>query len=1120
MSTSTELFSDIAEALKSRTDIRTCYSRLNDVFLRILSEKSAELSADFSNPYSRVMGVCRHASIDFRYADAFRRNAFLVLHHRPEAPADEQALLLDAARLCHFVRQLFDCPLPEGLAFLPQSAAYAPTYHAAEATAKLRAVVTTMLPDGFRCTSEQGELVVRVPRLERTLRVLTEGAAVNLVDVTFNEEGECTPRLVVLEPDYLVDVSSLTAAMKDYGATAENYLLSMLAPAPETEFILLGNAANDFMDELVNTTADLRDDAAMARLYAEVLARHFAEYRLAYACPPQPLSADFPRRLRQAFENIRASVAKRFGTESIHLSREDVVLEPSFICETLGLRGRFDVMNLDHHSLLELKSGRARELGPSYVRPQAAHVAQMSLYQEILHYNFSMPRRDLRGFLFYSRYPMFYDERLAIDAVTAVLELRNEIVALEGRLREGQAEEVVAALTPERLNAAGLHSFFWERYLEPELKQLCRPLATMPPLEKAYFCAFLTFLEREKFLGKTTDNRPDSTRGLASTWLTDADTKFATGDILPRLRIKETGGDGGTEYVTFDLPDYGADFIANFSMGEMVQCYRCNATGDNVTNQQLIRGYIEHLDVKTLRLRLTYKQRNAKVFPPESLYAVEHDASDAPFSRSVRGLYALLTAPDARRALLLGRRLPEVDEGAPGVLGQYNPAAADIVRRVKQSADYFLLVGPPGTGKTSVALRAMVCEHLLEEKARPTGTGLLLTAYTNRAVDEICGMLENLMAERADLNLDYLRIGVEQTCGADYRPHLVENALADCTTRVAVRERMREIPIVVGTVFTLSAHTEIFRLRPFNAIIDEASQVLEPQLLPLLCARGADGGSGVRRFVMIGDHKQLPAVVLQPEWRTKVTDPLLTAIGLTDLRNSLFQRLHGLQENGGERRVIGMLDHQGRMHPDICRFVNEAFYDRRLFPVPLKHQEGTLDFTAPIGPWERFAASTRMGFVDIRPATPPANNKANAAEAEAVARLVVALEALNRRCGTAFSVAKSVGIIVPFRNQIATVRNALRRRGVEGCEDVTIDTVECYQGSQRDVIIFSTTVSRPYQMDLLSVTCAVGSVDVDRKLNVAVTRARIQFFMVGNEALLSRNAIYRRLIAACTKMPA
>jgi superfamily I DNA and/or RNA helicase len=143
--------------------------------------------------------------------------------------------------------------------------------------------------------------------------------------------------------------------------------------------------------------------------------------------------------------------------------------------------------------------------------------------------------------------------------------------------------------------------------------------------------------------------------------------------------------------------------------------------------------------------------------------------------------------------------------------------------------------------------------------------------------------------------------------------------------------------------------------------------------------------------------------------------------------------------------------------------------------------------------------------------------KANKAEAEVVANIVAALVDLNERSGTPLVLPKHLGIIVPFRNQISMVRASLRTRGIPDVDNITIDTVECFQGSQRDYIIFTTTISQPYQLGILSVEQEVGRCVVDRKLNVAITRARKQFFMVGNKHILERSPLYARLIKSCTQ---
>ena len=593
----------------------------------------------------------------------------------------------------------------------------------------------------------------------------------------------------------------------------------------------------------------------------------------------------------------------------------------------------------------------------------------------------------------------------------------------------------------------------------------------------------------------------------------DEAVKNLSGDMLAGLRPEPTEAAGRVESVAMRLPEGVDGGCANFSPGEMVLFYEEGGAGaPNATTRQLYRGYIESIGGDRITMRLPYDQP-AALFAPDSTFRMEHDYSDAPFSQAYCNLFSLLTAPEHRRALLLGERQPQADT-AIELHGTYPPHLADVLLRARQAKDYFLLVGPPGTGKTNVALRALVTEFIEDRRRGLLRHGnLLLTAYTNRAVDEICGMLESLAKVYPEAA--YIRIGAEQTCAEPYRPRLFSNLAASAANRRAVSSRLDHTYIYIGTLTTLTGTPQLFRIKQFDcALFDEASQILEPQALGLLCAKTETGECAIEKFILIGDHKQLPAVVLSPAAQTAVRDPQLNDIGLLDTADSLFERLHRLQTHRGDGRFVGLLNRQGRMHPDIADFVNRKFYGGELRPVPLPHQKETALPAPGAEPLEQFAASTRLGFIDIVPDAPPQNNKANEAEADMVARLVQALIALYGRNGREIEPAESVGIIVPFRSQIACVRSRLQQAGIRGAEQITVDTVECYQGSQRDFIIFSTTISRPYQLDVLSSVQRIGGADIDRKLNVAITRARRAFFMVGNRKILEGSAIYKELIAA------
>ena len=106
------------------------------------------------------------------------------------------------------------------------------------------------------------------------------------------------------------------------------------------------------------------------------------------------------------------------------------------------------------------------------------------------------------------------------------------------------------------------------------------------------------------------------------------------------------------------------------------------------------------------------------------------------------------------------------------------------------------------------------------------------------------------------------------------------------------------------------------------------------------------GGEAIGKFILIGDHKQLPAVVQQSDTEVLVEDETVKAIHLNSCANSLFERLILTERAAGRTDFIGTLHKQGRMHPDIADFANRKFYAReQLECVPLAHQlEQTLAY--------------------------------------------------------------------------------------------------------------------------------------------------------------------------------
>ena len=116
---------------------------------------------------------------------------------------------------------------------------------------------------------------------------------VNILGVEFKDDEKRTAEMVIIDPDYLIDVSALSACMKPYGDSAESYFLDMISPKETTIPIMLGNAANRFMDDLVNTPVDFNDNEAVNQLYEESLHKHFMENLLNYSCLGLPLDKSY-----------------------------------------------------------------------------------------------------------------------------------------------------------------------------------------------------------------------------------------------------------------------------------------------------------------------------------------------------------------------------------------------------------------------------------------------------------------------------------------------------------------------------------------------------------------------------------------------------------------------------------------------------------------------------------------------------------------------------------------------------------------------------------------------------------------------------------------------------------
>lgn len=1084
-------------------NLQAKYILLHKVLEQACYELTTGVTLSFANQFSRLDYICKEKKMtpSDRYAiQTMRRNCNAAMGDRFQA--DMQEYLYDLRALVRFVSLGFEEDIPASI--LPEIPHSNRPYQGTRLShiPYVRASVTSWNDTQiFAATDSETDpfIIINYAKggydgdLLYLKNLLSENLPLNLLDVRVDEENHYIPNLIVIHPDYLIDISSLAACFREYGHHPLNYFMNKIKPRANTAPILMGNLASQFLDDYIN------EQPQEPVSYPRTIKKFFAASALDFCTCPLP--ADFHAQAQAQMMNIRSFVHDVLPHNIRNFNKKNTLLEASFICEKLGLQGRVDMMQKDFQVLIEQKAGKRDEY---HRRHKEDHFIQMMLYQGVLMYNFGQETANMQTFLLYSKYADgLLIEHFAENLFRESIKLRNYIVHNEMQLGDGAIGEIVDSLSTDLLNELQIGGKLWNDYQEPQLQTAINTLKRCTPLERAYFNRFFTFVSKEQILSKTGGSN-DASHGFAGNWHIPLHEKLEAGNILIGLTIQEKQSSGpgkGYDLIELHIPAQDEDFLPNFRTGDMVILYAYKEEPD-MRKQILMKGNILELRPDRMTLVLRNGQQNKDIIGgKEEVFAVEHDFSDTSANNGFRGLYAFLSAQADRKELLLGVRPPAQLEDVKlnGDYGRFN----ELILKEKQAKDYFLLVGPPGTGKTSCALRFMVEEALSEPD-----TSILLLSYTNRAVDEICAMLtDSGIADRTP----FIRIGNELSCDKRFVPYLLKYSLDDCPKLTDIQQKMARTRIFVGTTTAINNRLNLFTLKHFQlAIIDEASQILEPDLIGILSARHQQHNA-IDKFVLVGDYKQLPAIAQQSAEEAAVTDLLLRNIGLEDCRNSLFERLY----KSSPDTCRSILHKQGRMHPAIAEFPNQTFYYReQLESVPLPHQQEETPYEAGLTPQDtidQLLLERRMVFI---PAEAPdhltCSDKTNPNEARIVATL---LGHIYRLTESRFDPNRTVGVIVPYRNQIAMIRKEIARLQLPALQDISIDTVERYQGSQRDIIIYSFTIQNFSQLNFLTAnTFQEGNFLIDRKLNVALTRARKQLLLTGNPHILGANITFYKLM--------
>ena len=842
-----------------------------------------------------------------------------------------------------------------------------------------------------------------------TADLLEPGMELLVTDVSTDEfRGETTyattaESYVVVEPDFLVDVTDVRAWVQ----CPRMYYLNKLSGVPLEYPVVKGTIVHEVFGDLLrgrDLEPSIDERVSEAGLELGLLGREAEEV------------ADEVRRNAAAIEGWlqQGRLGGGESTDAFSPEGSEWRSELTLVSERFGIKGRADAVR--RGMPVELKTGKNTNRDPRFQdKVQAACYALLLGERDGEHPD--------TGTLLYTK-----NSALDRSAADGDLSPAKEFSVSRGflnyvvRQRNGIAATEFDASVPTGHEADARCEYCFERdtcmVVAGRLGQESKAGTVgtpVPEAEREYFERFYRAIEEErravhreyhKLWEQTPEERAADDRALI--------------DLEPLSRERIEGG--RWRLVARKDPEA----VSKIREGDLVL-----ASEGHPVRTRSEMGRVERLDD---RIVVTTDE-------PLDLRRVDVYPSEFTVDRQLGALHDAILRGDAdRKDVLFGRRDPSFDFGrAADTYIDNNDAQDEAVRLALAAEDFALVHGPPGTGKTYTLARLV--RELVDR-----GERVLLSAFTNRAVDNA---LEALREQGFE---SFVRVGSETGIREDTLGYRLETS-GDPVERAT---ELRDARVVAAT--TASCGSRVLRESEFDvAVVDEAGQLTEPGTF--LATNRAD------RFVLVGDHQQLPPVVRAEN----------------DLRTSLFERLIERYPDAGV-----MLDRQYRMNQRVQWFPSTEFYDGALRPATPEVAGRRLE-DLPGVDTEALPPDLHDPVAFRDPGGAQSGNS-NPAEADAVAELV----------GSFLDAGVSpddVGVIAPFRAQVAEIGRRLPK--------VTVDTVDRFQGSAKEVVVVSFTATGDVE----------GPIFEDhRRMNVALTRAKRSLVVVGDRRALGSEPFYARLL--------